>query len=285
MIMVKPKDSADKTEDAKPKRQRKSVVEKEPGISVKRKAKTPAKNTNAKKLSKETENRVLDELANLEKIDIEVNLDESHDSSNHEVEKNASSVIGEEIFYDITDEQALFTQIAGVYHLWINWAYFELSVVNPRFDLIEPPEIITPELIAPDEFEFVYSIHDHGNKLSTSKGEEMFSAGMSMCKFYYTIEKMIYLLIERLKSSGIDTETEVQIAFGGHELGQRKAFESVINLGYNVVVTNFDPGAWGEKYLSIVKRLADLGYGYPQEAPRTNFRTSRQSSPGVGGRR
>ena len=44
-----------------------------------------------------------------------------------------------------------------------------------------------------------------------------------------TIEKMIFLLIERLKSGGISEETEVQVAFGGHELAQRKGFESIIN--------------------------------------------------------
>ena len=107
----------------------------------------------------------------------------------------------------------------------------------------------------------------------------MYSAGMSMCKLFYTIEKMIYLLIERLKTSGVDAETEVQVAFGGHEIAQRKAFESIINLTYNVVATNFDPGVWGERYLQTVKRLADKGYGYPSEAPRDNFRKSHVTTP------
>lgn len=86
------------------------------------------------------------------------------------------------------------------------------------------------------------------------------------------IEKMIHILVERLKSGGVSPEDEVQVAFGGHELAQRKAFESVINLSYNVVVTNFDPGAWGEKYLKNVKQISKSGYGYPKEAPRDNFR-------------
>lgn len=194
--------------------------------------------------------------------------------------------ISENDFADIVEEQRklIMTEdpvslIEKVYVLWGHWADFHLFIVNPTIDIISPPLMIEPErLVDSDETEFVYTIHDHGYKLSTSKGEDMYTAGMSMCKLYYTVEKMVYLLIERLKSGGIDTQTEVQIAFGGHELAQRKAFESIINLSYNVVVTNFDPGAWGEKYLRIVKRLADKGYGYPSEAPRDSYRHSRSST-------
>ncbi|WP_133128320.1 virulence factor [Legionella nagasakiensis] len=163
--------------------------------------------------------------------------------------------------------------VERVYQLWWRWADFHLFIISPTIDTISPPLIIPPAVIDDSgELEFVYTIYDHGYKLSTSKGEEMLTIGMSMYKLYLTIEKMIYLLVERLKSGGIDTETEVQIAFGGHELAQRKAFESVINLNYNVVVTNFDPGVWGERYLQNVKRLADKGYGYPPEAPRDTYR-------------
>ncbi|KTD28061.1 MULTISPECIES: hypothetical protein [Legionella] len=159
--------------------------------------------------------------------------------------------------------------VERVYQLWWHWANFELYVVSPSIPPVFPPIIIEPEVISgSNEKEFVYNIHDHGFKLTTSKGEDMYTCGMSMCKLFNTIEKMIHLLIERLKSGGIDEETEVQVAFGGHMIAQRKAFESVINLTYNVVVTNFDPGEWGENYLRIVKRLADKGYGYPPPAPR-----------------
>lgn len=172
--------------------------------------------------------------------------------------------------------------IEKIYLLWKHWADFQLFVISPVISKISPPLIIPPEkLEGSDDLEFVYPIQDHGYKLSTSKGEEMFSAGASMCKLFYTIEKMIFLLVERLKTGGISAETEVQVAFGGHEIAQRKAFESIINLSYNVVVTNFDPGAWGERYLQIVKRLADKGYGYPSEAPRDSFRHRPQAAPSV----
>lgn len=176
--------------------------------------------------------------------------------------------------------------VERVYQLWRHWADFELYIVSPTIDVIFPPLILLPELISGantgmEEWEFVYPIHDYGYKMVTSKGMDM--SGMSMCKLFFTIEKMIYLLIERMKSGGVDSDVEVQVAFGGHEIAQRKAFESVINLTYNVVVTNFDPGAWGEMYLQNIKRIADKGYGYPSETPRTSFRNAHGSSPVWGG--
>ena len=177
------------------------------------------------------------------------------------------------IYKSFVDDDDPVTKIYQVYQLWWRWADFELYIIDPSIDIISPPVIIPPEpLPKSDDIEFVYTIEDHGFMLRTSKAEEMFTAGMSMCKLNYTIEKMIYLLIERLKTSGTSTETEVKVAFGGHEIAQRKAFESIINLSYNVVVTNFDPGTWGDNYLQTVKRLADKGYGYPPEAPRDKYR-------------
>lgn len=159
------------------------------------------------------------------------------------------------------------------------WAAFELYVISPSIPEITPPVVIRPEpLEGGSGIEFVYPIHDYGFKLSTSKAEEMLTAGMSMCKLYYTIEKMIFMLVDRLKAGGIAKETEVQVAFAGFTLAQRKAFESIINLSYNVVVTNFEPGEWGEQYLQVIKRLADKGHGYPPEAPRDVFRHEAKSS-------
>ena len=184
---------------------------------------------------------------------------------------------------NITDEQreilqnvgdsSLVEHIENIYQLWWRWADFHLFIITPNIDVLNPPVIIQPELIpGTHEFEHVYPIHDHGYKLSTSKGEDMFVTGLSMCKLYYTIEKMIFILVERLKSRGVSTESEVEVAFDGHELAQRKCFDSIINLSYNVVVTNFDPGTWGERYLAATKRIADLGYGFPPESPRDIYR-------------
>lgn len=180
---------------------------------------------------------------------------------------------------DLDDPSVLAEQL---YQMWWRWADFELFLVSPTLNPILPPRIISPErILNTTEYEFVYPIHDFGFKLVTSKSSEMFSAGMSMCKFYYTIEKMIALMIERLKTEGISSEDEVQIAFSGHELGRRKAFESIINLNYNVVVTNFDPGSWGEQYLQVLKYVADKGFGYPSQAPRDIYAKPHASSPSI----
>lgn len=192
----------------------------------------------------------------------------SEDTLLHEVDA------ARELLFDLNDPVALAEK---VYQIWWRWADFHIFIISPNKPVISPPHVILPEIIPQtNELEFVYPIHDHGYKLSTSK--DLYEPGMSMCKLYYTVEKMIHILVERLKSSGTSTETEVQISFDGHELAQRKGFESVINLSYNVVITNFDPGAWGERYLQIVKRLADKGYGYPAEAPRDIFRQPHVSS-------
>lgn len=173
-----------------------------------------------------------------------------------------------------------------LYQLWWRWADFHLYLTSPMFTIYKPPRLIQPELIegTKDKYEFVYPIVDFGNRLSTSKGLEMHTAGLSMWRLYCTIEKMIALLVERLKAlesddggtgtgtGKITPGTEIQIAFAGHELAQRKGFESIINLSYNVVVTNFDPGVWGERYLQNVKRLAEKGYGYPSAAPRDFYK-------------
>lgn len=163
--------------------------------------------------------------------------------------------------------------MAQVYQLWWRWADFEILVIDPGLEVFSPSHLLEPqELPDSKEKEFVYPIRDFGYKLTTSKGEDLFKAGTSNCKLFYTIEKMIYLLVERLNAGGVSEETEVQVAFAGHELAQRKGFESIINLVRNIVVVNFEPGSWGERYLQTVKRMAAQGYGYPSRAPRDIFR-------------
>jgi hypothetical protein len=80
------------------------------------------------------------------------------------------------------------------------------------------------------------------------------------------------LLIQRLRSLNIDEKKEVQVALDGHEVSLRMAFERIINLPDNLVVTNFNPGAWGEWYLKTVKRLSDMGYGFPLPAPSQGYK-------------
>lgn len=200
---------------------------------------------------------------------------DEEDNAVKEVPEVDTSTRKQEMEADLNDP---ITLAERVYQIWWHWADFHIYVVTPPMDIISPPVIIKPETIpGTDDLEFVYPIYDGGSKLSTSKSEEMFSAGMSMSKLYLTIEKMIYLLVERLKAGGVGIEDEVKVSFAGHLLAQRKAFESIINLNYNLVVTNFDPGPWGERYLQIVKKNAEK-FGYPPEAPRESFRQSYKAS-------
>lgn len=181
----------------------------------------------------------------------------------------------------IEEADRLVSNAEIAYRLNWSWADFQLYIISPVMLPNTPAVIIPPEpLLDGPGLEFVYPIYDYGFKLATSKAEDMFSSGMSMCKLYFTIEKMIYLLIERLKAKGIGMETEVQVAFAGFILAQRKGFESIINLNYNVAITNFDPGEWGEQYLDTMKRLADKGYGYPEASPRESFRHSLSKTVG-----
>lgn len=171
---------------------------------------------------------------------------------------------------------------AAVYFLWQEWADFSIHIINPTIERYNAPIIHKPEKINENEFEFVYDICDWGDILATSKGVQGFEAGRSMCKMNYTIEKIIYLLIERLRSGGIDESTEVEIAFDGHLISQRYAFASIINLEENVVVVNFDPGRWGEVYLETLSRLSERGYGYPAGSPRDIYRISHSSDQSSG---
>lgn len=203
-------------------------------------------------------------------------MDNQSDDQDHIPEEELTDVDS------LSEALRLLSMTEIVYTLNWRWAEFQLYVISPVIQLISPPLIIPP---APLEggggFEFVYPIHDYGFKIATSKAEDMVSSGMSMCKLYFTIEKIIYLFVERLKSGGVDPSMEVQVAFDGFVLAQRKAFESVINLNYNVVITNFDPGEWGNRFINNIKLLADKGYGYPGESPRTSFRTAVVSTPKI----
>lgn len=173
--------------------------------------------------------------------------------------------------------------LTATYMLTNNYAYVEIFFVNPTFDTREQVLIIEPEKDKNGNLiEFVYPIYDYGFKISTYKVDSF--TGMSMCKLYFTIEKMIKIIVDKLNEGGIigtgdrdkdSDEEQITVAFGGHPAAQRKAFESIINLkDYFIVVNNFHPGEWGELYLKNIKTIADKGYGYPEPSPRSNYRTN-----------
>lgn len=158
-----------------------------------------------------------------------------------------------------------------LYHLKMIWADFHLYIVEPLIDIVIPDRIINPKVFPDGEIENVFVIHDEGFRLSTSRGAEGIALGHSLLKYYNTIEKMIAILVKRIDEGGFSKETEIRVAFYGHELGQRKAFESVLNLEHNVVVTNFDGGEWADRLMNMVLTLADRGFGLPPSSPRKSY--------------
>ncbi len=162
--------------------------------------------------------------------------------------------------------------LENLFHLWKIWADFQLSIIEPYIKPIRPPVIIKPdENSVTGQADNVFDIFDEGFRLTTSRGEEGFALGQSMRKYFNTIEKMIRLLVDRLKAGGVDMETEVHIAFAGFELGQRKAFESVLNLEENVIVVNYEAGEWGDRFMKAVLEMAERGYGVPSTTPRSGY--------------
>ena len=167
--------------------------------------------------------------------------------------------------------------LEGMYYLKQSLAYLEIKIEDSFFQLTEIPVVYKPESLvdASEQLEFVYPIYDYGDRLLASKGSEDLFAGQSMIKMFYTIEKMISILYQKIKDkeeeSG-ETRSEIKIYLDGFELCLRKAFEVIINLPENWIVMNYDPGEWGNRYLEILQKLFDKGYAYPPPAPRDYYR-------------
>lgn len=175
--------------------------------------------------------------------------------------------------YENTEEDEIDYEMQHMLlYLSILWADFHLYINDPYIEPIEPPIVFGPEIVAETgELEHVYPITDHGYLLSTSRAEDGLLTGRSMGKYFNTVEKMIHMMVERLKTGGIDAETEARVAFSGHEYGQRRAYESILNLDENVVVTNYEAGEWIERHMRNIKEIAARGYGYPSSSPRSVF--------------
>lgn len=153
-----------------------------------------------------------------------------------------------------------FTQ-EDVEYIWGLWADFSVYLVYPRIHKQFPPKRILPgknEVVAP--------ILDYGNELKTSRGEELIFGLRTFGKLMNTVEKMIEILVQRAAeqfSGGSGEEganQEIQVAFNGYEVLQRKAFRLCIESEHNVLVTNFDPGEWGERQLRCFNELVNKGY-------------------------
>ena len=168
----------------------------------------------------------------------------------------------------------------GILYLHQTHAYFELRIEHPNFVLTEQPDVIKPQTLEEDvhAFEHVYTIFDFGDRLITSKVTEYQIENQSMLKMFYTIEKIIAIMHDKIKkiegggSVSDDSQKEFMFYLDGHLLCLRKAFEVIINLPDNWLVMNFEPGEWGNSYISALQRLREKGYQYPPPAPRDIYR-------------
>ena len=181
-----------------------------------------------------------------------------------------------------SSQEAKWNELAlkkGIEYLKQSYAYLEIRIDDARFSLNQEPIIINPAPLAdePNVLEFVYTIYDYGDRLMTSKHSDEQIEDLSMIKMYYTIEKMISVMYEKLEKAGTeggqdDSERELLFFLDGHILCMRKAFEVIINLPQNWVVMNFDPGDWGNHYLATLQRLRDMNFDYPPPAPRYSYK-------------
>ena len=167
------------------------------------------------------------------------------------------------------------------YHLWREWADFHIYMIEPIVSATQPVMIEPALLEDSGAVEFVYPIQDAGNRLSTSKGVEMYTAGMSMSRLFNTIEKMFAILIERLEAQGATVDTDIRIAFGGHQIAQRKGFEVSLNLEHQVIVVNFDEEDWPKRHIAVLKNLVKKGFKAPTKAPRYSFRYPPGKTPSL----
>ena len=160
---------------------------------------------------------------------------------------------------DLSSEQI--AQLEDVYYLYICWGDFHLTITKPYFDEQLPPTVIPPAVDKKTkQLEDVYPIVDYGNRFSTSPGEELAIGGRATGKLLNTVEKIISLAIARAKQGSSDPVPEIRVAFLGLDIAQRKAYKLCMDAVENVLVTNFEPGEWGERFLKSTKELLDRGY-------------------------
>ncbi len=157
------------------------------------------------------------------------------------------------------------TMMNAIYYIWAQWIDFHIYILTPLIDPQFPPKIIEPGVDKKTQKpEHVFPIFDYGNRLSASVGKDLPSGTRSTGKMLNTVKKMIEILLEKVKQSlgtqQLEPETEIQLAFDGHELSQRMAFKDCIMRPEHLVITNFEPGAWGELQLRTMEELARKGY-------------------------
>lgn len=183
-----------------------------------------------------------------------------------------------EIAYWTRDETT--TLPAYVDYLWMIYVNFQAMIVSPFVETIFPPILIPPVYNKDTQaYENVYNIYDHGYSFSTSRGEESALGTTAMGKLYNTIQKIIHLIVQRLKEKAggegaFNPQDEIKVALFGHEFGKRKAFALAMDLEANINIVNFDPRIWGERFINNLKNMIASGRGYPTDLKHVSERVA-----------
>jgi len=142
-------------------------------------------------------------------------------------------------------------------YLAICWADFHLFIVEPKLEHTKLAAVIEPDFDEKKQVkENVYPIFDFGDLLSSSRAEDMAKCDRSTAKYLNTVEKMVRLAIAKVG----DTDTDPQVTFDGHIIGQRKAYEAVATLHEKMVVRDFPDDAWADQHIKNVETLYSLGF-------------------------
>lgn len=220
-----------------------------------------------------------------------MNDDENTQDRDQDILETAMPVSEEEIArreYEILSHSREENSVLSEYlnYLWMVYADFQMMIVSPFVETIDPPFVIKPAYDKKLQmYENVYVILDYGYAFRTSRGDDAPLGTTAMGKMYNTIQKIIRLMMKRIiETSGgtgsFDPTEEIKLALFGHELGKRKAFALVMDLEANVNIVNFDPRIWGERFIANLKNMIASGRGYPPDLKHVSERVAPPGSFG-----
>ena len=210
-----------------------------------------------------------------------LNSDEAHteadglfDAEDEEMESDYEDLQVEigQAFEGVRDVEAAYDidLMQNIYYIWLLWIDFHLYINSPYVPPTYPPKVIKSGELSENENEQVYTIYDYGDHFSTSVGDSLAKGTRATGKMLNTVIKMMRLMIERVKEVDQEVgqgeagdEMAIRVAFDGHEIAQRMAFKQCVMHDMNILVTNFDPGEWGERQLRTIWIISPTKVIYP----------------------
>ena len=189
--------------------------------------------------------------------DIKQGLENLQEQISDQIEKSQDELFLEQVAYEESIE-----------YLRKLWADFHLYIIKPYIAPSSEVSIILPKQ---EDTGNLCTIFDYGDLLSSSRADDMIIGDASTAKLMNTIEKMIRLSLKRIlaqleedgdagSSGSGEGAPVIEVAFRGHELAKRKAFEVFMGLQQRVDVINYEPVAWGERRLNGLEAQVEHGF-------------------------